>query len=64
MQYKARKAVTPTLTKAGTWATLNCGQPTASAGIDTFSFGVTGTALGTVSVVNGSNCYFVLEANP
>jgi hypothetical protein len=64
--YKARKAVNPTVTKNGTWALLNCGQPSAgAAGVDIVSIGVTVTALGTYSFNNnGAGQNFTLEANP
>lgn len=64
--FAVRKAVTPTLTKNGTWTATNCGQPTASnptpAGYD---FNVTVTALGAFSSYPAdATCTIVAEANP
>jgi len=66
LPYKARKAVTPTVTKNGTWSLANASQPALNgSGVGSVVVRVTGTATGTVSAVNtaaGTN--ITVEANP
>lgn len=66
LPYKTRKAVTPTLTKVGTWATANAGQPAlAFPGFDGCALQVTATALGMAAVANNTTGNSVtVEANP
>lgn len=64
--YKARKAVNPTVTKNGTWVTLNTAQPGIwGGGVDAFSWGAQAVAQGVVSIVNGNaGNTITAEANP
>jgi hypothetical protein len=64
--YRATKAVTPTVTKNGTWAVSNCGQPSAVAatGKDQIMLGITATATGELyALVNSADDTFTSEAN-
>lgn len=66
VSYKATKAVTPTVTKNGTWLVSNCGQPSsvASSGKDGLMVGITATATGELyTLVNSSDDTFTSEAN-
>lgn len=64
VSYKARKAVTPTVTKTGTWTVTNSSQPTIyTSGLDVLSLQIIATATGTASAGNNSNAISV-EANP
>lgn len=63
--YHARKAVTPTATKVGTWNAGNCGQPSLTADADLVFLQVTSVAAGAVaSYPNAAGQYISIEANP
>jgi hypothetical protein len=64
--YKVRKAVTPTVTKNGTWAVSNTGQPTLPGyGVTGFAIQAIPTASGPTFVSNNAaGCYVSIEANP
>jgi hypothetical protein len=69
LPFRALKAVTPTLTKNGTWSTTNCGQPTVGsrtgAETSTFYFYVTSVAAGNVAVFpSAAGQNITAEANP
>jgi hypothetical protein len=61
------KVVTPTVTKVGTWAVTNCGQPTIPGGgvdVDSTFFAITSNAAGdTFAYNNGAGQYVSVEAN-
>jgi hypothetical protein len=61
-----RKAVSPTMTKVGTWAVSNCGQPIIGQGdFDAFQFYVTTNAAGRTYYFNSAaGQYLTAEANP
>jgi hypothetical protein len=63
---KARKAITPTFTKNGTWVVTNCGQPAVVSGsVDQVSLVVTVTATGQlVFTNNAAGANVSVEANP
>lgn len=64
--YKATKAVVPTLTKGGTWAVTNCGQPTFNnPSVDSCNMAVTPTAGGLYDATpNSADDVLQIEANP
>jgi hypothetical protein len=64
--FKARKALTPTVTKNGTWVVTNCGQPAVLAtGLGAISTYVTVTATGAYNANNNAAGATVsLESNP
>jgi hypothetical protein len=63
--FKARKAVTPTVTKNGTWTVSNCSQPSAGTGLDALYIQANVTALGMAQFYNGSaGNTITLESNP
>lgn len=64
--YKAIKAITPTVTKVGTWTTANCSQPTVTTpSVSGFQLGATITALGYGVIVNSTaGNTFTVESNP
>ena|SRR5215831_11363819 len=62
--FKARKAVTPTVTKLGSWSVSNCPQPTVPAsGVDLAWVRTSPTAVGQMSYV-GAVPSISVEANP
>ena len=63
--YKARKPVTPTVTRVGTWSLLNCSTPSSDvAGTEAFRSNTTITANGTFYASAGASNYWTVEANP
>jgi len=66
LYYKAMKPVTPTVTKNGTWAVVNCAQPGLSApGLSECMLFTTITALGQLQFANsGAGQNITIEANP
>jgi hypothetical protein len=64
--FKARKAITPTFTKNGTWVVTNCGQPAVASGaVDSVTLSTTVTALGALQFSNNAvGANVVMEANP
>jgi len=65
--FKAVKAATPTLTKNGTWAVTNFGQPTpAYGGLAGFSATVTAASVGNAQFYTGgvAGVNFTAESNP
>ena len=65
LPYKARKAVTPTVTASTTWTVTNCGQPSLSGlGVDVSYMQFTVTALGMAQVYSGTGARIQIEANP
>ena len=64
--FKARKAVSPTVTKNGTWGSVNAGQPTvASSGVGVVSWYAIATAAGQANTNNNAaGANFTVEANP
>jgi hypothetical protein len=65
VSFKARKAVTPTTTKNGTWTVANCGQPVVTAsGVSVLSWHTIVTAVGGFNVTNAAATNFTAEANP
>jgi len=64
--YKARKAVTPTATKNGTWSASNAGQPIiAAVDVDMIELYATSTAAGPFqSWSGGAGQTIIIEANP
>jgi hypothetical protein len=64
--YKAKKAVTPTATKTGTWLVANCGQPTVAAPDTTLvQLATVVTTLAPYNFFNnGAGQYIGIEANP
>jgi hypothetical protein len=63
MQLKAVKAVSPTITKVGTWGTANCGQPTVAGSSSVINIQLTSTGGGDTWVNNGAGNISV-ESNP
>ena len=67
VSFLARKAVAPTMVKAGTWTVSNCSQPAISGNPTMAEFGLatTCTAAGQyVAVPAGNTCWVSAEANP
>jgi hypothetical protein len=67
IRFAARKPITPTLTKTGTWTVANCAQPTVSSGdVDCFQLSATSSGAGPFYCFNGGTgtCSVVVEANP
>jgi hypothetical protein len=66
IMFHTTKAATPTMTKNGTWAVTNCGQPNMSvSGVDGYSLFTTVTALGHYSFnANGTDDTITAEINP
>jgi hypothetical protein len=66
MVWRARKAVTPTVTKNGTWSVVNCGQPIVQgAGPDNYSLYAAVTATGAANFYTDSADDTVVgESNP
>jgi hypothetical protein len=66
LNFKARKAVTATLTKVGTWGVVNCAQPAivAVASISGLGLGTTATAIGTLQLSAAASNYLTAESNP
>jgi hypothetical protein len=63
--YRARKPLTPTITKGAAWSLVNCSQPSqGTAGADSCYFATTVTAAGAYQFYNGSANALILEANP
>jgi hypothetical protein len=64
--YAAKKAVVPTLTKAGTWTMQNAAQPIADASdVNNFRFYAVASASGPVSYsCTDATCFITAEANP
>jgi hypothetical protein len=63
--FKARKAASPTVTKAGTWNVTNCAQPSASGGVSGATVNTTVTALGAFNYNNNAaGAYITAESNP
>ena len=64
--YKAHKPVASTITKVGTWSTVNCGQPsTNGADNDGFNATITATATGYAYVYSSAaGQSWTVEANP
>ena len=65
--YKARKPVSPTITKIGTWAVANSSQPTILAGqcFGGHSMQIIATATGSLATASPNGTYAVtVEANP
>lgn len=61
----ARKAVTPTYTKVGTWYTANCGQPTPRGDVSVVNMYATATTTGqTAFGCQSAGQYMTVEANP
>jgi hypothetical protein len=65
-RFASRKAVTPTVTKAGTWGVTNCGQPLADTpSVEGYRFYVTVSALGSFAVQGDTaDDTITAEANP
>jgi hypothetical protein len=63
---KARKAVSPTVTKNGTWNLSNCAQPTVlTSAVDSVTISSSVTALGTFNFNNNAvGANVTIEANP
>ena len=65
LSFKARKAVTPTLTKVGTWTVVNIAQPALLGDVDQYLVYANVTALGTFQMyAPNTSTYFTAEANP
>lgn len=65
LPYKVRKAVTPTVTKVGTWTVANAAQPTViGSGVSAMALRVAASASGQMSVFNAASTYVTIEANP
>jgi len=66
LSYKARKPVTPTVTKVGTWTVSNAGQPVVNtAGVDVVWVQVQATAAGDgYAYANTAGNCITVEANP
>lgn len=64
--FSARKSATPTMTKNGTWAVTNCGQPLAgAAGVTGFEIQAVATGAGNIAVwPDGADDTITAEANP
>jgi hypothetical protein len=63
--FKVRKAVSPTVTKNGTWGSSNCGQPgVVASGLTMMTWQVVATTTGGFGVNNAAGCDFRAEANP
>ena len=64
--FSARKALTPTVTKTGTWTVLNCSQPAVQgANVAGYSLYATVTATGAASFFTPSAAETVVsESNP
>jgi hypothetical protein len=65
-RFRARKIVSPTITKVGTWAVGNCGQPSLQSGSqDGFYLTTVSTAAGDFYALNaGGGAYITAEAIP
>lgn len=58
-------AVTPTVTKVGTWTTVNCNQPTVTPGVaNNFRLYVTAAAAGAVALATTAAMFVTVEGNP
>jgi hypothetical protein len=66
LRWQAVKAVTPTVTKVGTWSVVNCAQPTASVPyLDGAQLYALSTAIGHVQYSAATNtAYLTSESNP
>jgi hypothetical protein len=64
--FAGKKALTPTMTKAGTWSVLNFGQPTVfGQGIDGFNLNALSIAAGIGTVAEtDATCFVTAESNP
>jgi hypothetical protein len=64
--FAVQKAVTPTVTKTGTWTVANCGQPTADLpSLKGYRFFITSTAAGNGNAQpSGAGDTLVFESNP
>lgn len=66
LPFKVNKAVSPSISKNGTWPVVNCSQPTVDVpGLYAFRFSVASDAGGIFRTENNAtNCNFTVEANP
>ena len=67
LRFAAQKAVTPTVTKVGTWSVANCGQPTLNNGTIVglrLEVIATGAGADTYALNGAAGTYITAEANP
>jgi hypothetical protein len=65
IRWQVPKAVTPTVTKVGTWTVTNCAQPTLlTSTVDGSQFYAASTAIGHVQYVTTGSAYLTSESNP
>src|SRR5262245_10433435 len=65
MTFAARKPITPTLTRLGSWSVNNCAQPSLVSSLEGYLMYTAATATGTLSVTpSGPTTTIVAEANP